>query len=100
MVIFDFDACVGIGENDFSGKIRIYPNPSNGIVTIEMDGIEGATSGTIISSYGKVMTGFTVPENATEKIIQSLDLRNLPKGIYLVRFINPNFNHSQKLVIE
>lgn len=99
-VIFSFETCVGIRENAMAGKIRIFPNPSNGIITIEMDGDRGTTVGTIISAYGQLMTDFMMPENFTGKSSRVIDLRNLPKGIYLIRFVNPNFNHSQKLVIE
>jgi hypothetical protein len=99
-VYFSFDACVGIGEMQMTGKILIYPNPSEGLVNIELYEISGTTAGTIISAYGKVMSSFILPGKYSGKNTRTLDLRNLPKGIYLIRFVNPNFNYSQKLVIE
>ncbi len=99
-VIFSFDACTGIGENNIPGTIRLYPNPSGGMVTLEMEGISGGTNGTIVSPYGKEVKVFSVPASASGKVTRTLDLTGLPKGIYLVKFNNPDFYHSQKLLIE
>lgn len=99
-VIFSFDACVGIGEGSHTGNLKIYPNPSPGMVTVEMNGIKESTSATIISAYGIPVAAFNMPETTPGQLVHHLDLRNLPKGIYLVRLVNSGFTHTQKLVLE
>jgi hypothetical protein len=99
-LIFSYDACVGIGENNPDGKLSIFPNPSKGMVTVEMERLTETTTGTIISAYGNPVGEFIMPECSLGKSVHLLDLRNLPKGIYLIRLVNTGFSHAQKLVLE
>jgi hypothetical protein len=99
-VIYSFDACTGIGERNLDGRIRIYPNPAGEKVTISMEGLTGITRGELISAYGKSLRSFLMPEGNGGDSELSLDLSGLPGGVYLLRFSNPNFIHTEKLVIE
>ena len=99
-VIFSFDACTGIGDLDPSGNIRIYPNPARDMVRIEMDGLSGATTGTLLSALGKVLRVFNMNGPVDGISSATIDLSGIPGGIYLVRLNNSSFTHIQKLVIE
>jgi len=99
-VYFDFKACTGIEESSATGRVRIWPNPSKGLVTIEATGLQRPVTGNIVSSLGTLVHSFTLPVNNSGHSILDLDLRNLTAGLYLVRFDDPAFNYSQKLVIE
>lgn len=99
-VIFSFDACVGIDENSNNGNLKVYPNPSAGIVNVEMVEVNGSTTVTIISAFGDPVAIFDLPESASGQLIHRLDLQTLPKGIYLIRLVNSEFIHTQKLVLE
>jgi hypothetical protein len=99
-IIYSFDACTGIGEQNLDGRIRIYPNPAGEKVTITMEGLTGMTRGELISAYGKPLRSFLMPAGQGGDVAMSLDLSGLPGGVYLLRFSNPNFIHTEKLVIE
>ncbi len=99
-VIFSFDVCVGIGELNQSGHLRLYPNPAREIVRVDLKGFSGITTGSLLTIHGKPLQDFTLSDQVDEISSVNLNLAGLPGGIYLVRVSNTNFTHIQKLVIE
>ena len=99
-VIFDFKACTGIGDNNYPGKLSVFPNPASGSVTVEAEGVKGETRAEILSVFGTKVKEFSLPESISSKYSTTIDLVNILPGIYLVRFINANFNHSEKLIVR
>ncbi|MEI7723792.1 MAG: T9SS type A sorting domain-containing protein [Bacteroidota bacterium] len=99
-VMFSSDVCVGINDLNRSENIHVYPNPAKEMVRIDVAGIYGTITGSLVTTLGKVLRDFTLqePVNAFSSI--NLDLSGLSKGIYLVRLNNSLFTHIQKLVIE
>ena len=91
---------MGINELNLSDHIRIYPNPAKGMIRIDVDVISGTTSATLLTTLGKILRNFTMPEPVNGTSTVNLNLTALPKGVYLVRFNNTSFTHIQKLVIE
>lgn len=99
-VIFDFKACTGIGDNNYPGTLSVYPNPASGNITIDAEGIRGETRGEILSVFGTKVKEFSMPESLSAKYSTTIDLVSFSPGIYLVRFINENFSHSEKLIVK
>jgi hypothetical protein len=99
-VIFSADVCVGINDMFPSGRIHVYPNPARDMVRIDVQGGTGTLTGSLLTTLGKVMRDFTLPESATGESSVNLDISGLSKGIYLVKIGNDSFIHIQKLVIE
>ena len=81
------------GIND-PGKesIRIYPNPAEGIFTIEGLGSEAELS--IFTSFGNEVYKKVI--NQEERI----DLRTLPNGVYLVKVTDANNTYYDKLILK
>jgi hypothetical protein len=75
--------CTGI--NNYSGfstnEIDVYPNPSNGLLTIKKDKSEQSTF-VIYDSQGKIVFEQSLQENSTEVKL------DLPKGIYFYRLFS------------
>ena len=67
---------VGIGEN-LAGNLRLYPNPTFGVVRIE--GLEGEAELEVTDAMGTTVRHFRIAGDAT------LDLGGLPAGFYVVR---------------
>lgn len=82
---------IGINENDLNA-VRVYPNPSNGMVNIE-----NAADNTIMiyNAIGEVVAAVT-KANAT----QSFDLSHLSNGTYVVKVISEQATTTQKFVIN
>jgi hypothetical protein len=84
----DTSACqminnVGISTNEF-GNISIYPNPTNGLFTIDMGSYDEAVNYTVSSIDGRVVTQKL---NVTDNKI-TIDLGNESKGVYLLKLHN------------
>jgi len=84
-------SATGISEQA-SGKLRIYPNPTHGIFTIE--GINANVGVQIFNTFGEeiYMNEMYLPEK--------LDLTSQPKGVYIIRVENNGEVYYEKLVIE
>ncbi|WP_369074765.1 T9SS type A sorting domain-containing protein [Flammeovirga yaeyamensis] len=73
--------------------MQIYPNPSNGIITINASNWEGQKSVEIINILGQVVLQADVKDEST------LSLTHLKKGTYLVRVTNELGNIKVKKII-
>jgi len=99
-VIFSFDECVGVDEQDLPGFIRVFPNPAVGRIRIEAEGVTGQINCSLLTSLGSKIRDFHIPSPVNGKASVNIDLSDIPHGVYLVRFSNSSFISVQKLVIE
>ena len=75
--------------------VDIYPNPSNGKITINGKNIQQIE---IFDITGKSIYQNTFAKNTNT--IQSLDLNNKPNGIYLVKIITNEGTAIRKIIVE
>ncbi len=80
-----------IGENNDNG-IKAYPNPTNGIVTIEGEGLSHIR---IVNVFGQVIFDTNVDD---EQI--SIDLSQIGKGIYIMHINAAGGQTVKKVVVE
>lgn len=99
---FDLDAvgvinetAVGINELDKNDFIKIYPNPSNGVVRVEWLVASRACSLKVFDLLGNEIKNFELHSKTTE-----LDLSNLNSGIYFVQIESENHKSFIKLIKE
>ena len=75
----------------------IYPNPSTGIIDISFDNeTAGAVQINIVDAFGKTL--LVANENIKSHDVRSLDLRELPSGIYFVRISFGDETQSVRLI--
>lgn len=83
----------GIKKVDFnnlnSDIVKIYPNPSNGILNISVN--ESATY-SVLDINGKIV--------AEGDVNQSVKLTDLPTGLYVVKVLTGETVHSFKLIVN
>jgi hypothetical protein len=86
-IMFDFAACSGMEDSNPNTGFSIYPNPGNGLITIENHQLSGKYLLTVINSNG-------CPLIKDQEILflqthdqTGLDLRNYPGGLYMIRII-------------
>ena len=79
-------------------NIKIYPNPSNGLIAIEhqFEDKAGNMVITITAMNGVVVEQLILPINAE---IEKIDLQNLSAGTYYIQVISDSINHSRKMII-
>ena len=78
--------------NSQTWKIKIYPNPSSGIFTIETN------SNSLISVYD--MIGNKISEIISSDNKTQLDLSENKKGMYLIKIQNRDEQNIQKVIIQ
>jgi|GEM_PF-6499960 len=81
-----------VSINDGKRSIHIFPNPTAGIVTIE--GLISETEVEVYSSYGKLVFISVIMDE------ELINLSTLPEGIYLVKLIDAEGTHFEKLVLK
>ena len=74
-------------------SIRLFPNPTNGQVYIDMKDIDP-------QDYSVHVENLIGQQLFEQSATSDLDLNKLNKGIYLVRFKSPTVNIAKKIILE
>ena len=95
MVRMSFDPSLISAVSDVKQTIfTAYPNPTNGIFTIEL--IEAANYDLVVSNVlGQIVFSKTV-----NGMSNSIDLSSFDKGIYTIELKNDNVIYSEKIIVE
>ena len=95
-ILITGEEVVGIVENNaFASQINIYPNPAVNTVRIS----SSAKDQIELSLYS--VTGTLLRDNVEFTGYCSLDISDLPGGIYFLNFTDENGNNKiEKLIIE
>jgi Leucine-rich repeat (LRR) protein len=84
-------------ENISDLKVKVYPNPSDGIIRLEFR--NRLTTGArmeVYNYYGIIVFN----RNLESTKFQELDLTQLPAGIYLLKVYDNNLIYNQKIVLH
>ena len=92
----------GIEEELANGMdIQIYPNPNNGVFTLDILGAYGQEIGvTITDAVGKVVQKFDIPVDNMDKLSRTIDLSGYSKGVYLISVNTENRLINKKVVVQ
>ena len=86
---------LGTAINDIeNSQFNVYPNPTNGLFTIELDG----NSKYVVSV--KNVLGQTVFTTTTNGMNTNIDLSSFDKGIYTVELKDENAIYTEKVIVE
>jgi hypothetical protein len=75
---------VGVDEIDQNG-IRIWPNPTDGIVNVKLDGVNGSVNVEVLDLAGRTVLTRSFSRSGSEGV---LDLSSLATGEYVLRVFN------------
>ena len=89
----DYGEAENIKHSELTGQISVYPNPSNGFITINSNS-DKKISYEIYNSVGKLVKKGSIINSST------LDLTKFNKGIYLLNLSNELISQTQKLVVN
>jgi predicted deacylase len=99
---FDLDAIESLEQptgvnatNKNSDLLNVYPNPAHEVITIELLGTHAKGILKIYNLQGADL----ITEQLTGRPLQ-ISIRNLPKGVYLVKFTNEDTSGVIKLIKE
>ncbi len=85
------DCTLGVNESSLTDLFTMYPNPTNGFVTIN--------SNTIIEKYTLYdLNGRILQSKMSKENVQTVDLTNLSSGVYLLEVTAENRKSVQKII--
>lgn len=94
-----FDLCTGTQNHLNRAKLSVMPNPTSGLFNIVATGLtSGKSTITISTTSGKTAWSETFSHDLS--IIRKLDLRQLPKGIYILKLTNESGSISKKIILN
>ena len=87
---------VSPADNDKNLDMNIYPNPSNGLLTVTVRGGRGNVKLSVLN-----MTGQSVySKDYANSFTDALDFSSLAKGLYILKLENNSTSKYKKLVIK
>ena len=102
---FSMEICDGtatLSNDSFTAEkqsFEIYPNPSQGQVTIEFSSISSPASNIIIYDLsGKIVKSYNFDERPSQRL--DLDISNISTGVYLIKTLSPKGSAVEKLIIK
>jgi hypothetical protein len=97
-VEFSVAACgFGIHDPYSYANIKIYPNPANNLLHVDIKDVVGDINLEIFNIQGKTVKPAYFIQH--EEIF-SIDISDLQPGLYFIRFYNRDLIHSVKLIIS
>ena len=90
------DIEVSTGVDELAGNtVSLFPNPTNGVVTVDLSGITGRTELSLSDACGRVVLSAV---SSNERMV--LDASTLPNGIYVMTLRNGNAVMSTRLSVQ
>ena len=80
------------GVDETEAQVKVYPNPTNGFVTVEA---EGMTEVSVYNTLGQCVLQKEVTSNQT-----AIDLQQVSEGLYLLRVKTENGIISKRIAVE
>jgi hypothetical protein len=88
--------CEVLSLENTTNLASVYPNPSNGLVSISSEYIDGQTTVQLIDINGRQV--FNKKYNFENKI--NLNFENISSGIYILKLNNDNIFYNYKLILK
>ncbi len=95
-VLFTTDSLETIGLID-AAVVKVFPNPTDNILTIELNGFDGKVDLRIMSSRGQTMWESTT--SCDSHCRQEIEVQSFPSGIYIVLIESENKKIVKKTVV-
>ncbi len=90
------EACVGIAETPFEAGLSIFPNPTQGLLSVILgSGSKGSTVLRVLTSDGRM-----VMQQAFNAHQTSINLGDLSKGIYLIQIEQEDAIATRQIIVQ
>jgi hypothetical protein len=87
------DQSIGLPLVEEQGQFKLYPNPTTGQFTVELDKMEKGAYITITNVLGELIT-----KKSINSLRTNIDLSNVGRGIYFVKITNGDHQEVKRLV--
>lgn len=89
------DACAGISNSTLFNELSVFPNPSKGLVYVNLPQYDASISLEVEDLQGKVLMKVEKLENNKGQV--AVSLQELPNGLYNLHFRTGNFDKIIKV---
>lgn len=97
IVVAETDQTIGVDEVEIEASI--YPNPTTGVLNIEVDLLNpGRTKVSIMNALGQEVMNVT--EQTGNRIQHTADLSTLGSGVYFVRIVSGNHQLVKRVTVS
>ena len=90
---------VGLEDYTNYSSLVIYPNPTTGIFTIEIEDLKRNTTIELINGIGQTIHQSVIKE-CSSKCIHQIDLSDYSNGLYFIKIVSNNHIEYRKLVLN
>jgi sugar lactone lactonase YvrE len=99
--IREITASTGITEYQNASYLKTYPNPNNGIFQVAIKNLTGQTIElSIFDMLGNEVVHSWENNNSNSSILKEIDLKNYPKGMYILQVGDGKSIITNKLVVQ
>ena len=88
---------LGINYFENQDMVSIYPNPSNGLVTIKIEKFSGKLNLQVIDINGREVYEIN---NTDFNIEKALNLSHLQSGMYVIKISGNDVNYTKKIILN
>jgi PKD repeat protein len=92
------DPCTGINDPDDLPGLRIYPNPTTGMITVDFDQNITILEVTVINTLNTVVYAESTEKRTGNRL--NIDLSNLAKGIYFIKLKTDKKEQTMKVILQ
>ena len=92
----ELEAVSSIEENPI---ISVYPNPTNGVLNINIQNINNDFDLQLIDLHGSILKFEKISTALDQNVMKQIDMSSFTKGIYFVRFTNENQYLVKKVIL-
>lgn len=89
------DPTIGINKEDLAKQVKVYPNPTNNVVNVELSFENSGVNVSLVDVSGR--TVYSVDTNAA---VETIDVSNLNNGVYFVKVTNNENSITKKVVVQ
>lgn len=90
-------ADLGVNELSAKGEIKVYPNPANNLINIDLTNLSGALEQLAIYDMSGRMLSSVNYADATRNTIETINISNFSAGIYLIEATTSDGKFYQKV---
>jgi PKD repeat protein len=94
------DFAIGQEQKEESGRLSITPNPSSGLFTISMQSGTSATAAAEITNLAGTTVFTATLHRQDQHFTETIDLRSIAKGIYILKVNTDETRIVQKIIIR
>ena len=95
--IIEVEALVDINPLGNNITIQVYPNPNNGVFTLNFHGLNGEdVFVNIIDAQGRIIEDRKI--NAAGSYSEIIDMTNVSSGMYFMGFVSNGYRTTQKIL--